>query len=180
MVRVHCLQKLGHQKHGLRKPPSPSALLRVPPGVLERRPPTREDESWVIPRLQHRWAQRQGWPHRLPSLPEECSGELRISLPDFHGGFGSEFSKPHLRDQASKFPEPYLGEQAPKMAAFKEHGHTLSKLLKADVTCPSIPKKTEYQDRREKSFAASSLAEKGQHPSHHTQKRTAAQADSVR
>lgn len=80
----------------------------------------------------------------------------------------------------TKFLAPYLGEQTPKMAVFKEHGHTLSKLLKADVTCPSIHKKAECQDRREKTLAASSLAEKGQHLSHHTQKRTAAQADSVR
>lgn len=45
MVRVHCFHKLGHQKRGLWKPPSPSELLRVPPRVLERRPPTGDDES---------------------------------------------------------------------------------------------------------------------------------------
>ena len=64
------------------------------------------------------------------------------------------------------------------MPVFKEHGHILSKPSMADVTHPSIHKKAECQDRREKTLAASSLAQKEQSQSH-TQKK-AAQAGSGR
>lgn len=183
MVRVHCFHKLGHQKRGLWKPPSPSELLRVPPGVFREKTTHRGGQVWVILRLLHRWAQRQGWPHGLPSLPEECSGELRIS------GWTLHSRNPLLETkQASstdtlktKFPAPYLGEQAPRMPAFKEHGHTLSKQSTGDVTYPSIHKKSEFQDKRKKTLAVPFFpGPEEQRLTHHTQKRKVAQADSIR